>query len=133
MRKVPDTAYAAVAAAAEPESTKQLSANTAAILKWVSRHKAVAKLPATMPVRPKGQVAWITTCALELERLVSGLPYPIAYLTSMPGDTLRSFGHAINSESQLAVTQQHITHADVTLRDLYTGWTATADGQDGQI
>ena len=82
VRKVPDTASAAVAAAAEPESAKQLSANTAAIRKWVSRHKYVAKLPATMPVGPKGQVAWITTCALELARLVSGKPYPSAYLTS---------------------------------------------------
>ena len=82
VRKVPKTTSAAVAAAAEPESTKQLSVNTAAIRKWVSRHKAVAKLPATMPVGPKGQVAWITTCALELARLVSGKPYPSAYLTS---------------------------------------------------
>ena len=51
----------------------------------------------------------------------------------MPGDTLRSFGQAINSESQMAVTRLHTTHADTKLRDLCTGWTATADGQTGQI
>ena len=86
-----------------------------------------------MPVGPNGQVAWITTFALEWARLVSGLPYPIAYLTSMPGDTLRSFGHAINSESQLTVIRLHSTNADAKLRDLCTGWIATADGKTGPI
>ena len=86
-----------------------------------------------MPVGPKRQVARITTCDLKLARLVSCLPYPIGYRASMPGDTLRSFGQAINSESQMAVTRLHTTHADTKLRDLCTGWTATADGQTGQI
>ena len=54
VRKIPATASAAVAAAAVPESTKQISANAAAIRKWVSLHKAVATLPATVPVGPKG-------------------------------------------------------------------------------
>ena len=40
--QIPDTALAAVVYAAAPESTKQISANTAAIRKWVSQHTAVA-------------------------------------------------------------------------------------------
>ena len=121
VRKVPDTASAAATTAAEAESTKKHPANTAAIRKWVSRHKSVAKNPATMSVGPNGQVAWITTCGLELARLVFGLPWIIAYLTSMPGDTLRSFKHAINSDLQLAVIRLRTTHANAKLRDLCTG------------
>ena len=86
-----------------------------------------------MPVGLKGQVAWIAACALVLARLVSGFPYPITYLASMPGETLPSFGHATNSESQLAVIRLHTTHDNATLRDLCTGWAATADGQTGEI
>ena len=102
VRKFPDIASAAVAAAAEPESMKHLSSNKTSIFKWVSQHKGAAKLLATMPVVPKGQVTWINTCALDLARLVSGLPNPIAYPASMPEETLRSFVRAINSESQPA-------------------------------
>ena len=133
VRKFRDTASAAVAAAAVPKSTKQMSANTAAIRKWVSQHKAVATLPATMPVGPEGQMTWINSCALELAELMSGLHYPVAYLALMPGETLRSFGHVINCASQLAVIRKHTTHADGKLRDLCTGWAATADVQTCQI
>ena len=44
VRKIPDSASAAVAAAAVPESTKQISLNTTAIRKWVSQHKAMAAI-----------------------------------------------------------------------------------------
>uniref|UniRef100_M4C200 Uncharacterized protein n=1 Tax=Hyaloperonospora arabidopsidis (strain Emoy2) TaxID=559515 RepID=M4C200_HYAAE len=54
------------------------SASTAAIRKWVIQHREVATLLATMPVEPKGQMAWINSCALEMAELVSGLPYPVA-------------------------------------------------------
>ena len=57
IRKITDSASAAVVAAAVPESTKQISANTAAIRKWVSQHKAMAALPAAMPLIPKEQMA----------------------------------------------------------------------------
>uniref|UniRef100_A0AAV1U7U0 Uncharacterized protein n=1 Tax=Peronospora matthiolae TaxID=2874970 RepID=A0AAV1U7U0_9STRA len=133
IRKIPDSASAAVAAAAVPESMKQISLNTAAIRKWVSLHKAMAALPTTMPVGPKGQMAWINACSLDLAGLVCGLPYPVAYLASMSGETLRSLGHSINSESQLAVIQEHTTHADEELRELCKGWAATADAQTGHI
>ena len=133
VRKIPDSASAAVAAAAVPESIKQISLNTAAIRKWVSLHKAMAALPPTMPVGPKGQMAWINACSLELAGLVCGLLYPIAYLASMSGENLRSFGHSINSESQLAVIRQHTSHADEELRELCKGWAATADAQTGHI
>ena len=51
----------------------------------------------------------------------------------MLGETLRAFEHSINSETQLSVIRQHTAHADRQLRELCTGWTATADGQSGQI
>ena len=54
VRKIPDTASAAVAANAVPESTKPISASTAAIRKWFIQHKAVATLPAFTPIGPKG-------------------------------------------------------------------------------
>ena len=86
-----------------------------------------------MSVGPKRQTAWINSCALDLADMVSGLPYPVAYLASMPGETLRAFGHAINSETQLTVIRQHTSHADAKLRELCTGWAATADAQTGSI
>ena len=61
------------------------------------------------------------------------LLYPIIYLASMLGETLRAFEHSINSETQLSVIRQHTAHADRQLRELCTGWAATADGQPGQI
>ncbi|CAI5713866.1 unnamed protein product [Peronospora effusa] len=103
VRKVPDTASAAVDAAAVPESTKHMSANTTAIRKWVSQRKMLTALPATLPVGPKGQSAWIKVFALELAALVSELPNPITYLASLPKESLQAFGHSINSESQLFV------------------------------
>ncbi|CAH0488122.1 unnamed protein product [Peronospora farinosa] len=102
VRKVPYTASAAVAAAAVPESTRHISANTAAIRRWVSQRKVVSAVPTTLPVGPKGQSAWIKACALELAALVSDLPHPIAYLASMSRESLQTFGHSINSESQLS-------------------------------
>ncbi|CAI5717470.1 unnamed protein product [Peronospora effusa] len=75
VRKVPETASAAVAAAVVPESTKHMSANTAAIRRWVSQRKVLTALPATLPVGPKGQSAWIKV------------------------ESLQAFGHSINSES----------------------------------
>ena len=70
---------------------------------------------------------------MELAGLVSQLPYPVAYLASIPGKNLRSFGHAINSASQLAVIRQHTTNADEELRELCKGWAALADAQTGPI
>ena len=110
-----------------------MAANTTAIRAWVVQHKVRAALPTTMPVGPKGQTAWVNSCALDLADMVSGLPYPVAYLASMSGETLRAFGHAINSETQLTVIRQHTSHADAKLRELCTGWAATADAQTGSI
>ena len=70
VRKVPDTASAAVAAAAGPEGLKQMYASTDAIRKWAIQHKAVATLPATMPVDPMGQILYVKLCALNLAALV---------------------------------------------------------------
>ena len=86
-----------------------------------------------MPIGPKGQSAWIHFYALELAALVRELPYTVAYLASMTGETLHAFGHSINSESQLTVIRQHTIHAEERLRELYMGWTALVDGQSGQI
>ena len=60
------------------------------------RH-VVTTVPITLPIGLKGQSDSITSCALELAALVSNLPYPVAYLASMQGETLRAFGHSINS------------------------------------
>ena len=57
VRKVPDIASAAVAAAAVPENTNQLAANTAMIRKWVNQHKVATAIPATTPIGPKRQSA----------------------------------------------------------------------------
>ena len=133
VRKVPDIASAAVAAAAVPENTNQLAANTAVIRKWVNQRKVATAVPATMPIGPKSQSAWIHSCVLELAALVCKLPQPVVYLASMTGETLCAFGHSINSESQLAVIRQHTTHADERLRELCTCWAALADVQSGQI
>ena len=89
VRKIPETASAAVAAAAVLEHTKQIAANTAAIRAWVIQHEAVAALSSPLSVGPKGQTAWVNVCASELAALVSGLPYPDAYITSMQGEILR--------------------------------------------
>ena len=112
---------------------KQISPNAATIRTWVSQHKAVAKIPTTLSVGPKGQVAWIITRALDSAKFVSGLPYPVPYISSMPSQTLRSLGHSISSEPQLAVIRQYNTHGDAIIRDLCTGWAATIDGQTNQI
>ena len=80
--KIPETASAAVAAAAVPKRTKQIAANTTAIRAWVIQQKAVAALSSQLPVGPKGQTVWVNACALDLAALVSGLPYPVAYLAS---------------------------------------------------
>ena len=82
-----------------------------------------------MPVGLKSQTVWNNLCALYMAALVSELPYMGAYLTSIQGDTLRSFKHAINSGYQLAVIPQHTKHTDKKLRDLCTGWASTADGK----
>ena len=87
----------------------------------------------TLPIGPKGQSAWNTSCALELAALVSDLPYPVAYLALMQGETIRAFGHSINSKTQLSVIRQHTAPADRQLRELCTSWAETADGQSGQI
>ena len=129
VRKVPDTASAAIAAATVPEYAKQNSANNVAIRKWISQRQVATTVPIPLSIGPKGQFAWITMCALELAAIVSDLPYPVAYLASMQGETLRAFGHSINSETQLSVIRQHTAHADRQLRKLCTGWAATADGQ----
>ena len=93
----------------------------------------VTTVPTSLPIGPKEQSALITSCALEVAALVSDLPYPVAYLASMKGEILRAFGHCINSETQLSVIRQHTAHADRQLRELCTGWAATADGHSGQI
>ena len=87
----------------------------------------------TLTICPKGQYAWITLCAFELAALVSDLRYPIAYFASMQKETLRAFGHSINSETKLSAIHQHIAHVDRQLRELCTGWATTAGGQSGQI
>uniref|UniRef100_M4BZW1 Uncharacterized protein n=1 Tax=Hyaloperonospora arabidopsidis (strain Emoy2) TaxID=559515 RepID=M4BZW1_HYAAE len=51
----------------------------------------------------------------------------------MTGELLQNFGHAINRESELAVIRQHANHYDERLRELCTGWAATADDQKGEI
>ena len=112
VRKVPYSASAVVAAAAVPESTDKLAANTAVICKWVIQRKVTTTVPATMPIDPKSQSTWIHSCALELAALVRDMPCLVAYLASMMGETLHAFGHSINSESQLAVIRHHTTHAD---------------------
>ena len=91
----------------------------------------MAVLPATMPVGPKGQSDWIKLCALELAALVREMPYPVAYLASMHGETLRAFGHSIYNETQLSVIRQHTAHTDRQLRERCAGWAATADGHSG--
>ena len=126
--KVPDTASAAVAAAAVLETTKRILANTVALRMWISQRQVMTTVPTTLPIGPKGQTAWITTCVLELTTIVSGLPYPIAFFASMQGKTLCAFGHFINSETQLSVIRQHTPHADRLLRELCTSWAETADG-----
>ena len=88
MCKAPDTASATVEAAAVPGSAKQISANTADIRNRVSQHLVVTTVPATLPVGPKEQFAWINSCALQLEIIFSDLLYPIAYLSSMQGEIL---------------------------------------------
>ena len=55
-----------MAASAVPKSTKKLTANTAEIRTCVIKDKAVATLPATMPVKTKEQVAWIKTYGMDL-------------------------------------------------------------------
>ena len=93
----------------------------------------VTTVTITLPIGSKGQSAWITSCALELAVLISDLPYPVAYLASIQGETIRAFGHSINSKTQLSVIRQHTAPADRQLRELCTGWAETADGQSGQI
>ena len=73
-----------------------------------------------MTVEPKRQVAWLATSAVDLVKFVSVLLCELAYLSSMQNETLRSFGHFINSRYQLAFIRLHTTHADAKLRDLCT-------------
>ena len=129
VQKVPDSA----SDAAVPESANQLAANTAVIRKWANQRKASTAVPATMPIGSKDQSAWIHFCALELAALVRELPYPVAYLASLTGETLRVFGYSFNSKSHLAVIRQHTTRADERLQELCTGWSTLNDGQSGQI
>ena len=63
VRTVIDIASAAVAAAAVPEHTKQISANNVAIRTWFFQRQVVTTVPTTLPIGSKGQSAWITSCA----------------------------------------------------------------------
>ena len=54
-------------------------------------------------------------------------------LSWMQGETLRVFGHTINSETRLVVIRLYTAHADAKHRSLCTRWAATADAQAGQI
>ena len=51
----------------------------------------------------------------------------------MLGETVRAFGHAINSEYQLAMIRLPTTHADVELRDMCTGWVTRVDRKIVQV
>uniref|UniRef100_A0AAV1TSW8 Uncharacterized protein n=1 Tax=Peronospora matthiolae TaxID=2874970 RepID=A0AAV1TSW8_9STRA len=88
-RKVTKAASAALAAAAVPEHTKQVIENTAAIRQWVSSRKKKVPLPDFMPIDPNGQLAWITSYVSELEALLSVLPFPVPFLASMTGESLK--------------------------------------------
>ncbi|TDH66911.1 hypothetical protein CCR75_000412 [Bremia lactucae] len=76
VRKIPETASAAVAAAV-PERTKQTDANTTATWAWAIQHKAVAALSSQLPVCPKGQTTWVNACALDLATLSELLAMPL--------------------------------------------------------
>ena len=73
-------------------STKQISANTDTIRKWISQHQVVTTVPSTLPIGPKRQSAWITMCAFKLAALASDLPYPVACLVSMQGKPFEPLG-----------------------------------------
>uniref|UniRef100_M4BLI1 Uncharacterized protein n=1 Tax=Hyaloperonospora arabidopsidis (strain Emoy2) TaxID=559515 RepID=M4BLI1_HYAAE len=133
IRKIPDAASAAVAAAAVPDRTKQRAENSAMVRRWASQHKGMASVSDVLPLSQTGQATWITACPSELEALVRALPLPVLYLSGMPGHTLINFGHAINSEAQLLVIRQHAGHVNEKFRELCTGWAETAAGQRGKI
>ena len=92
----------------------------------------MASVPDVLPLSQMGQATWITARPSELESLVRALHFPVLYLSGMTGDTLINFGHAINSEAQLLVILQHASHVNEKLRELCTGWAATASGQRGK-
>ena len=88
----------------------------------------MASVPDVLPLGQTVQSTWITACPSELEALVRALHFPARYLSGMTGNTLINFCHAINSEAQLLIIRQHAGHVNEKLRELCTGWAATAAG-----
>ena len=72
-------------------------------------------------------------CPSELEAPERALPFPVLYLSGMTGDTAQLWSRPINSLSQLLVIRLHAGHVDEKLRELCTGWAATASVQRGKI
>ncbi|TDH65707.1 hypothetical protein CCR75_002987 [Bremia lactucae] len=65
--KIPETASAAVAAAAVLERTKQIAANTTAIRAWVIQHKAVAAMSINCQLSPKVKLRGLTHARWTLQ------------------------------------------------------------------
>ena len=133
VRKSPLNASPMIAAAALTEGSRCAAANLLVIKKWVKNRSCVVSIPHVLPTTASGQNEWIRHCTAELVGLVMALPFPIQYLKCMTPTTLKTFGHAINSETQLAVIRRYATHADLELNRFCSSWDAVASQQLGVI
>uniref|UniRef100_M4BLE7 Uncharacterized protein n=1 Tax=Hyaloperonospora arabidopsidis (strain Emoy2) TaxID=559515 RepID=M4BLE7_HYAAE len=79
--------------------------NMTAIKTWVIARKRQSQLPELLPITPGGLDVWILNCSTKLTNLIKAIPNP-PFLEGMPRTSFLNFGHAINSETHLAVIQR---------------------------
>ena len=133
IRKIPDAAFVAVAVADVPYRTQQRAENSTMVRRWSSQRNGMTTVQNVLPLSQSGQYTWTTACPSNLEARVGAPPFPVIYLSGMTGDTLINFGRAINSEAHLLAISKYTGHVNEKLRELCTGWAATAAGWRGKI
>ena len=101
---VATAAYTPVALIAGP-LLDPVAENMTAIKTWVIARKRHAQLPKLLPITPRDLDVWILNCPAELTNLIRAIPYHLAFLEGMPRNYFLNLGHAINSETPLAVTR----------------------------
>ncbi|GAB9477719.1 reverse transcriptase, partial [Globisporangium polare] len=104
--------------------------NAAKVKVWFNelRKRGSAQYPAQAPLDKQHLGEWFPAFTPELAALISTLPSPVDYLHSVPLQHLKTFGHALNSETQLAVIRHYARNPKLSLqvRDHCKRWMTAA-------
>uniref|UniRef100_M4BSW3 Uncharacterized protein n=1 Tax=Hyaloperonospora arabidopsidis (strain Emoy2) TaxID=559515 RepID=M4BSW3_HYAAE len=142
-RKSPAAASATIVAAAEYTPVALIAGplldpvaeNMNAIKTWVIARKRHAWLPELLLIIWGGLNVWILNCSTELTNLIRAIPYPLAFLEGMPRTSFLNFGHAINSETQLAVIRRYASDSSLSVRvcDHCNRWNTVSSAQKAVV